>query len=73
MKVFEFEALKSQTKIDNDKLRGEVDELKNEINNASKLDQMDRLQKLLSELDSEKQLRITREAWDMLERLLNEL
>ena len=29
MKTFEFEALKSQSKMDNDKLRGEIDELKN--------------------------------------------
>ena len=37
MKVFEFEALKSQTKIDNDKLRGEVDELKNEIKHINQM------------------------------------
>lgn len=29
MKAFEYEALKSQSKMDNDKLRGEVDELRN--------------------------------------------
>ena len=29
MKTYEYEALKSQSKMDNDKLKGEVDELRN--------------------------------------------
>ena len=37
MKIFEFEALKSQSKIDNDKLRGEIDEMKNEVKHTNQM------------------------------------